>query len=75
MDICDQINEISFELRMETIINIEIVSIRNSSEISLISSQKKKKNLMQREYTGTRFVLTPVKLTCAITFFIKISST
>ena len=64
MDTCDLIDEISFELRMETIlmlmifvvilcylsssaninikiINMKIVSICSSNEISLIRSQKK----------------------------------
>ena len=33
---CDEINEISFELRMETILMLMIVSTRSSNEISLI---------------------------------------
>ena len=53
MDICDQINEISFELRIETIINIEIVSIRSSSEIFISFIAEKKNqcnaNILERD--------------------------
>ena len=48
MDICDQINEISFELQVETIFNVN-----DLSSFAMILKQKRKKGLKNSGLNGT----------------------